>query len=111
MQYMKGSEIFNNVSAKLCVELFKCPQPSFLLALLPCPICKITAQNKISKRHDGRKRMWGKMTMVLQPAGPSTIGNTLTKSQVLRAVLLDNRMFWNIMSCPLVNGCRCFKGS
>jgi hypothetical protein len=87
------------------------PQPSFLLALLSCPICKVTAQNKISKCHDGRKRLQRKMTMVLQPASPSTIGNTPTKSQILRAVLLDTRMFWNVMSCPLVNGCWCFKGS
>jgi len=43
--------------------------------------------------------------MVLQRASPSTIGNPLTKSQVLRAVLLDTRMFWKVMSCPLANGC------
>ena len=99
VQYVKESGIFHNVTAKQCVELFKCLQPSILLALLSCPICKVTAQNKISKCHFGRKRMWGKMTMVLQRASPSTTGNTLTKSQVLRAVLLDTRMFSNVMSC------------
>ena len=38
VQYVKGSEIFHNVTAKRFVELFKCPQPSFLLALLSCRI-------------------------------------------------------------------------